>query len=666
MNLLPANRRRPARPTAVVMAIALTLSVQLVGSWTPPVAQAADPLPSSEPTPAPLESPSPVPVASDPIPTIDPNATIDPSPGPTTQPDPTADPGATPEPTLAPDPGPPLPSPDASLEPSPEPSATPIPWDLSNGQQAGADVGAPLPLYRLKAAAAPLDAQSAVHTISGIGGTGCASCHSAHRGQSEFLINAPAPGSTLCLSCHTGSGSPYDVAAQLSGAPANDAATDSFYRHLVEDGSAREATCTDCHNPHDANASRPIMTTGGWTASGDIRGADGVAVTNGGPGDAPTYTPISRSPGGQSLAFEYQLCLRCHSGTATLPTANAAHPSWWALDKGIELNPANAAFHPIEAAGKNQSTQMAASLAGTSPFKAWDYTTESTVRCTSCHGDPSTVNQTATATPKRPDADAQEATHATANRGILIAPYRDRVLKSALEPYDANDFALCYLCHAEAAFVDPNRDPNNPATAFPLHGLHISDIGSREGGGTSIDQAGAGEGLAICAECHFRIHSTAIAYKPGDTAAVARSTGFGGLVNFAPNVAGPASTGPVWSQPGSDGRGTCTLTCHGVTHTASDFYDYDSAPGTSFVASLTSGPVGPSGLTIQFADQTRYVSSGGATWAWDFGDGTTSTLQNPLHVYASTGTFSVTLTVTRTSDLEHATMTRAGYITVTP
>jgi hypothetical protein len=33
-------------------------------------------------------------------------------------------------------------------------------------------------------------------------------------------------------------------------------------------------------------------------------------------------------------------------------------------------------------------------------------------------------------------------------------------------------------------------------------------------------------------------------------------------------------------------------------------------------------------------------------WSWDFGDGNTSTLQNPTHVYNETGTYNVILTVT--------------------
>lgn len=51
----------------------------------------------------------------------------------------------------------------------------------------------------------------------------------------------------------------------------------------------------------------------------------------------------------------------------------------------------------------------------------------------------------------------------------------------------------------------------------------------------------------------------------------------------------------------------------------------------------------PTNLSVAFTD----VSSGVPTsWFWDFGDGNTSTLQNPTHVYAASGTYTVCLTAT--------------------
>jgi len=49
------------------------------------------------------------------------------------------------------------------------------------------------------------------------------------------------------------------------------------------------------------------------------------------------------------------------------------------------------------------------------------------------------------------------------------------------------------------------------------------------------------------------------------------------------------------------------------------------------------------GLTVEFLDNS---TNGPTSWLWNFGDGTTSTSQNPIHVYSSEGYFVVSLTPT--------------------
>lgn len=67
-------------------------------------------------------------------------------------------------------------------------------------------------------------------------------------------------------------------------------------------------------------------------------------------------------------------------------------------------------------------------------------------------------------------------------------------------------------------------------------------------------------------------------------------------------------------------------------------------------AGFTYSQVGGLGSTnVQFTDTSTPGPSGPITaWAWDFGDGGTSTLQNPSHTYASTGLWEASLTVTGT------------------
>ncbi|WP_292380994.1 PKD domain-containing protein, partial [Methanosarcina sp. UBA289] len=50
-------------------------------------------------------------------------------------------------------------------------------------------------------------------------------------------------------------------------------------------------------------------------------------------------------------------------------------------------------------------------------------------------------------------------------------------------------------------------------------------------------------------------------------------------------------------------------------------------------------------------------------WKWNFGDGTSSTLQNPTHKYSKVGKYKVTLTVT--NEAGSNTITKSNYITVT-
>ena len=79
------------------------------------------------------------------------------------------------------------------------------------------------------------------------------------------------------------------------------------------------------------------------------------------------------------------------------------------------------------------------------------------------------------------------------------------------------------------------------------------------------------------------------------------------------------------------------------------------APVANFTANTTTGLIP---LTIGFTS----TSTGSITsWAWTFGDGGTSTAQNPSHTYTTAGTYTVKLTVTGSGGSN--TVTKTGYIT---
>lgn len=80
---------------------------------------------------------------------------------------------------------------------------------------------------------------------------------------------------------------------------------------------------------------------------------------------------------------------------------------------------------------------------------------------------------------------------------------------------------------------------------------------------------------------------------------------------------------------------------------------------TNVIAGFTSSTInacenGP----VTFTDTSNFA----ATWSWSFGDGGTSTLQNPAHIYASNGNYTVSLTVTFNGCSN--TVTKTSYIHV--
>lgn len=426
--------------------------------------------------------------------------------------------------------------------------------------------------YRLVASGGPAAPGGFVTPHGGYSATpdACAACHRTHSAGIGNLVAAANTQASVCFTCHDGSGASADVAARYAspGIPADNATAGAFYRHDATVATThlsaganefqdppgtpvlnRHAECGDCHDSHRADGTAATISAAGWTASGATAGISGVAVSNRAAGSAPTYGAWTSAADAHPVALEYELCLKCHSGFTRLRPRDLAAPSTWALDKGIELNPSNASTHPVEGAGSNGTAAMAASLTGSSPSKQWNFLVGETVRCVNCHADPATFDRVSP-----PAAGGDLSPHVSSNRGILFQPYRDRLLKSSGGSYDAADFALCYVCHAEAPFRDVTGTARTD-TNFQFHGLHVSNLQGKGSGGTSIDTAGDGQGDAVCAECHFRIHSTALAYRPDD-----RSNER--LVNFAPNV---TAAGSAWTRTGI-AAGTCAVTCHGAPH----------------------------------------------------------------------------------------------------
>ena len=72
------------------------------------------------------------------------------------------------------------------------------------------------------------------------------------------------------------------------------------------------------------------------------------------------------------------------------------------------------------------------------------------------------------------------------------------------------------------------------------------------------------------------------------------------------------------------------------------------------------------GAPVNFTDQSTAPNSSVTSWVWDFGDGTTSTIQNPVKNYSTPGTYTVKLTVVSGVGCPSSTGTRTVVVNPLP
>jgi len=129
--------------------------------------------------------------------------------------------------------------------------------------------------------------------------------------------------------------------------------------------------------------------------------------------------------------------------------------------------------------------------------------------------------------------------------------------------------------------------------------------------------------------------------------------------------AGSSTQSPTHTYS-SAGTYTVSLTARNAagsnTKTAANYIAVSSGvvtPVANFVGTPTSGAVP---LTVTFTDSSTNTPT---SWSWNFGDSSSvnATVKNPVHTYASAGTYTVSLTATNSAGSN--TSTRTNYITVT-
>jgi PKD repeat protein len=136
------------------------------------------------------------------------------------------------------------------------------------------------------------------------------------------------------------------------------------------------------------------------------------------------------------------------------------------------------------------------------------------------------------------------------------------------------------------------------------------------------------------------------------------------LWNFGDPGSGNANTSAlvnpthIYNTAGSYTVTLIVTNANGCSDTTSQVITIDGAPAIDF--SVTPGC---SGDTTQFVSSTYVNMATTQSWLWHFGDGGTSTLPDPIHIYTQPGNYTVTLTIT---DITGCQATKSSAVTINP
>lgn len=263
---------------------------------------------------------------------------------------------------------------------------------------------------------------------------GCGSCHVGHGIPGEPMLNKSEE--EFCYQCHGSAEARSGMieTGKLSSAAALsdiEAEFQKTYRHPVVEGvghspveelprlgagSIRHAECVDCHNPHE-------KMVGGGTA---IRNVKGYSL-------AGQYL--------QTSAYEYEICLKCHSDRGVLGKGERSLAGDFSIDARSQ--------HPVTRPGRGVRLPSLLAPVGAGV----------TMDCSDCHwsGDP----------------DGPRGPHGSDHRFMLSGNYDTGVYTEE----SAVAFEFCYSCHDRASIL------NNES--FALHREHIQGDPFANRSGTS-------------------------------------------------------------------------------------------------------------------------------------------------------------------------------------
>ena len=361
---------------------------------------------------------------------------------------------------------------------------------------------------------------------------GCETCHTPHFAPTaEQLLNfTPDPPTPFsCTSCHAATPPDPPHAGGLPGGAGLD-------NRQGRTGRTDIAGQVQKFSAHPESTTLPAgLSRGLGSGSRADLGAVGCSdchnphVANDQPADPPYVSGALRGVPGVDrngaqvfpATYEYEICFRCHGDNT--PDSEFVPRVIASTNTRLDFDANNASFHPVVEMGRGVDVpSLPSSL---SPRM----TASDQIGCTSCHAD---------------DEGGSRGPHGSDFAPILKERYE--TIDGTGESYE--NYALCYRCHERASILADQSFRTRTFRTTPSGGGHSGHLA-------------AGAPCSACHDPHGVPASGNEAFRPtGDHTH---------LINFDTRIVAPLPDGlpPSFKDNGSR-SGSCTLVCHGVTHTA--------------------------------------------------------------------------------------------------
>lgn len=197
--------------------------------------------------------------------------------------------------------------------------------------------------------------------------------------------------------------------------------------------------------------------------------------------------------------------------------------------------------------------------------------------------------------------------------------------------------------HTDACF----QSPANVPAALTVGATTNSDTRSAFSNyGPCVDLFAPGSSILSAAHTD----DTGTAFRSGTSMSSPHVAGAAALYLEAHSQASPSEVSQAMIQAATANRltGVPSDTPNLLLNVSLGSTPANTPPTARFTATTT-------GLTVDLTDLSSDIDGTITTWTWDFGDGSTSTAQNPSHTYAAAGTYTVTLNVTDDGGAHHGT-----------